>query len=37
MQQLNCYTLQTKIKINSRVIIVIIVHKNSCKEAIKLN
>ncbi len=37
MQQLNCYILQTKIKINNRIIIVIIVYKNNCKEAIEFN
>jgi len=37
IQQLNCYILQTKIKINNRVIIVIIMHKDNRKKAIKLN
>jgi len=37
MQRLNCYTLRTKIKINNRIIIVIIMHKNNRKEAIELN
>ena len=37
MQRLNRYILQTKIKINNRVIIVIIMHKDNRKKAIELN
>ncbi len=37
IQQLNRYILRTKIKINNRVIIVIIVHKNNRKKAIEFN
>jgi len=37
IQQLNRYILQTKIKTNNRVIIVITMHKNNRKKTIKLN
>ncbi len=37
IQQLNCYILQTKIKINNRIITIIIIYKNNCKEVIELN